>query len=446
MASLSPAISLCIIALWIGWRLSQVLNYSQDFRRRKVILVEYPSWLGRFVSRVRYLYKCPSILMQSYHTERPLALPTPGPYFIHISSHSHIEELSQAPEDTLSLHAFAKDLLQTRYTMDGIEFDDNMSDNGAIHSRVLGVVLKSHLDNLQSKIHAAITDATAKSIGTSSHINRWTEVDSFAFATRIVAEANAVVFFGSDLASISAFIDAAMEYPKELFLMAEVLRFLPQVLRPYAAKVLKTKFRSLETLLAHLVPFVEKRFQEKYSTEGPRHRDLIQFFIESSQRKGMWSVQRIVQVILGVWFASVHQPALTLVSIFEDLYTQPEVSRLIREEILTVTDDNGVPTKVDESPLLDSFLKESARLSPTDSITARRKAIKPFEFSDGTRVEKNDVVCISLEALMRDNKHYAQSQSFDAYRHIKSSSMTCQNLFSDPSLNFPLWGLGRHVW
>jgi cytochrome P450 len=323
--------------------------------------------------------------------------------------------------------------------MDGIEFDDNMSENGAVHVRVLGVVLKNHLDDLQSTIQAAITDASAESIDASSRIDSWAEVDSFAFATQIVAQANAVVFFGSDLASNPAFINAAMEYPKELFLMAEMLRFLPQVLRPYAA-------RALETLVAYLVPLVERRFEERHTTKSSQHRDLVQFFIESSQRKGMWSVQRIVQVILGVWFASVHQPALTLVSILEDLHSQPEVSRLIREEVFTVTDNNGVPTQVDKSPLLDSFLKESARLHPTDSITARRKAIKPFEFSDGTRLEKNDVVCISLEALMQDSKHYSQSRSFDAYRHMKSSSMTSQSRFSDPSPEFPLWGLGRHVW
>jgi cytochrome P450 len=330
--------------------------------------------------------------------------------------------------------------------MDGIEFDDNMNENGAIHMRVLGVVLKSHLDDLQSTIYAAITDATAESIDASSRIDGWAEVDSFAFATQIVAQANAVVFFGSDLASNPAFINAAMEYPKELFLMAEMLRFLPQVLRPYAARALKTKFQSLETLVAYLVPLVERRFEERHTTKGSQHRDLVQFFIESSQRKGMWSVQRIVQVILGVWFASVHQPALTLVSILEDLHAQPEVVRLIREEVFAVTDNKGVPMHVDKSPLLDSFIKESARLHPTDSITARRKAIKPFEFSDGTILEKNDIVCISLEALMQDSKHYSQSRSFDAYRHMKSSSMTSQSRFSDPSPEFPLWGLGRHVW
>ncbi|KAF2202264.1 cytochrome P450 [Delitschia confertaspora ATCC 74209] len=446
MASSSPTIGLCLITMWLGWRLRLIIQYSQEFRRKRVTVVEYPSWLGRFVSRVRYLFKCPGILLQCYDSEYPIALPTPGPYFIHVSSKTHIEELSQAPEDTLSLHAFSKDLLQAKYTMDGIEFDDNMSENGAVHSRVLGVLLKIHLDDLQPSLRATISAATAQCLDAGSHLaHDWTEVNSFDFATRIVTHANAVVFFGAQLASDPAFIDVAMRYPNDLFLTAELLRFLPQSIRPYAARALKRSFSTPETLVAYLMPLVERRLEETHTGGGQQHRDLVQFFIDSSRRKGVWSAHRIVQVILGVWFASVHQPALTLVSILDDLHAQPEASRIIRDEISTMTDEHNVPVHVDQLPLLDSFLKESARLHPSDSITARRKAIKPFTFSDGTRLEKNDVVCISLEALMKDQRHYAHSQFFDAYRHMNTDSMTSQSRFSEPSQNFPLWGLGRHA-
>ena len=277
--------------------------------------------------------------------------------------------------------------------MDGLEFDDNMSENGAVHSRVLGVLLKSHLDGLQPRLREIIAVATAQCLDAGSHLaNQWTEVNSFDFSTRIVTCANAVIFFGSELASDPAFIDVAMRYPNDLFITAELLRFLPEFARPLAAKALKRRFDTPETLVSYLMPLVQRRIDEAQAGIGQQYHDLIQFFIDSSRRKRMWSAHRIVQVTLGVWFASVHQPALTMVNILEDLYAQPEAARYIREEVSTMTSKSNTPVHIEQLALLDSFLKESARVHPSDSITARRKAIKPFTFSDGTKLEKNDIV------------------------------------------------------
>ncbi|PVI01732.1 cytochrome P450 [Periconia macrospinosa] len=382
-----------------------------------------------------------------YDSEYPIALPTPGPYYIHVFSKSHIEELSQAPEDTLSLHAFSKDLLQAKYTMDGLEFNDNMSENGAVHSRVLGVLLKSHLDELQPMLQETISTATAQYLNAGSHHahQQWTEVNSFDFASGVVTHANALVFFGPELASDPAFIDIAMRYPKDLFVTAELLRFLPERLRPCAARALKKKFDTPGLLVSYLMPFVQRRVDEVIAGVDGQHRDLVQFFIESSRRKMMWSTHRIVQVILGIWFASVHQPALTMVNIIEDLHAQPEAWRCVQEELDALMNQERTMGNIDHLPLLDSFLKESARLHPSDSITARRKAVKPFAFSDGTMVEKDDVVCIPLEALMRDQRYYTHSQHFDAYRHMNKETGTSRSRFSEPSQEFPLWGLGRHA-
>ena len=331
--------------------------------------------------------------------------------------------------------------------MDGIEFDDNMAENGVIHSRALGVLLKGHMDDLQPSLLSFISAAVAQCLGTGlPQVHDWTEVNSFDFATRVVTRANVVVFFGPQSASDPAFVNTAMQYPNDLFITAELLRMLPESTRPFAARLLKRKFNSPDRLVRYLVPLVEERIAELAAGSGQHHLDLIQFFITSNRRKGMWSARKIVQVILGVWFASVHQPALTLVNILDDCSTQPEASKLVREEIFGMMNAYKVPVNVEQLPFLDSFLRESARLHPTDSITARRIAIKPFTFRDGTRLEKNDVVCIPLEAIMKDQRHFPHSDSFDMYRHINLESMTLRSRFSEPGPDFPLWGLGRHAW
>ena len=92
---------------------------------RSTIFVE---WLRGYL----YLFSAPQIIDQNYVSEQrgaqcihnywqwsliagkvanvPFTLPTPENYYVHVSSEKHIKELSEAPEDRLSLHALAKDV------------------------------------------------------------------------------------------------------------------------------------------------------------------------------------------------------------------------------------------------------------------------------------------------------------------------------------------------
>ena len=58
-----------------------------------------------------YIYKyCQRRLIAWKVANVPFTLPTPENYYVHVSSEKHIKELSEAPEDRLSLHALAKDV------------------------------------------------------------------------------------------------------------------------------------------------------------------------------------------------------------------------------------------------------------------------------------------------------------------------------------------------
>jgi cytochrome P450 len=150
-----------------------------------------------------------------------------------------------------------------------------------------------------------------------------------------------------------------------------------------------------------------------------------------------------VQVILGICFASVHQPALSLVYALDDISTYPRYSELLRQEVeeCLANDED-----LDSSPLLDSFLKESARLHPSDSISVRRKALQPYKFADGTCLSKGDVACVPLQALMRDESLYPDSLKFDAFRFFDQCGNGKTARFTDSTPAYPLWGLGKRVW
>lgn len=145
-----------------------------------------------------------------------------------------------------------------------------------------------------------------------------TRLRSFTMAKKVMLAANSLTFFGEELSNNSKFLSAALEYPEDLMITVEVLRFTPDFLAPLVAPILMRNHKASKTLVDHLMPVVEDRLRRARSDEkhlGPKPVDCIEFFVDANSLKNEWSAQKIVQVIMEVWFAAVHQPALSIPSI-----------------------------------------------------------------------------------------------------------------------------------
>ena len=331
-------------------------------------------------------------------------------------------------------------------TMNGLAVEDSMTANGNLHSRVLRIMLPSHLNELQRPLSQTISKTTdSQIIRTTESIDEWQELKVFSMAKQIIAAANSLVFFGEDLCEIDEFVRAASDYPQDLLRTAEILRLLPSILRPYLAPLLMGQHKASTILAKHLIPVVEERQRQKAlgETNPKAHHDCIQFFVDASYKNDTWSAKRIVQVILGIWFASVHQPALSLLYALDDLCTFPEHAKSLEREI---SNSIRYDEDLDALPLLDGFLKESARTNPSDSISVRRKVLDPYMFADGTTLLEGDVACVPLQAIMQGQSLYAQSLHFDPYRFLDRNKTRSKVRFTDATASYPLWGLGKRAW
>ena len=188
--------------------------------------------------------------------------------------------------------------------------------------------------------------------------------------------------------------------------------------------------------------------------------------MDANSRKQEWTASRIVQVVLGMWFASVHQPVLTLIYALENLCEHPEYIEPLRRELSTLSsgchksDDLEAASQVlastlENLPMLDAFMKESSRLRPSDAISVRRKVMQPFTFKDGIHIPAGDVLCVPMNAIMRDEALYPDAERFSARRFLESISQSeedrentvkTSSRFTDSDFRYPLWGLGGHAW
>jgi len=335
-------------------------------------------------------------------------------------------------------------------------------------------VLQSHLPDL----HVPLSEVIARTFSQQLLSQRkspslsgspeYTLLPIFQLAKTVITSANALVFFGHHLSSNAEFLSAAQSYPGDVLATAELLRFTPRFMTPLLAPIFMRNHRASKTLVRYLTPLVEQRLSIKRHAlergvrdkngirkecheDGGKACDIIQFFVDTTththQKKSSsapWSAEKIVQVILGIWFAAVHQPAISIVYALQDLLDHPEYLEPLRRDLSSISPYSAAG--LERLPLLDSFLRESSRLHPSDAISVRRKVLEPFTFSDGAHLRTGDVACVPSQAIMRDPNHYgADSLAFDAFRFVNPDGENVSR-FTDASPTFPFWGLGKHSW
>lgn len=340
-------------------------------------------------------------------------------------------------------------MFQPKYTMDNLGFDDHMSANGSVHQRALQAELRFYLPTLTQPLYDCIDKSlTEEFLHVRSSSEEWHSLQIFPMAKRLITATNALIFFGPEVSADPVFLSAALEYPEHLMETAEVLRLIPSFTAPYIAPYLMRHNRALDVLLDRLVPIVEARVPTSSNT-SLGHMDCIQFFVNAVANKNQqheWPARRIIQVLLGVWFASVHQPAMCLFYALDDLCRHPEYVSDLRTEM------EGNMHNIANLPLLNGFLKESARLNPTDSISVRRKVLQPYTLQDGTSLAKDDIACVPLQPLLRDPEVYTDPLKFNPYRFVSDEiggkgrvGLSTSSDFTNSNLNFPIWGLGKHA-
>lgn len=366
--------------------------------------------------------------------------------------------------------------------MSGLNVHANMKANGTVHTRVLRTVLPCHLPALYTPLSKIIACSIDYEIGSAkSHDgNPWIPIHVFEVAKKVITAANALVLFGPELASNNKFLEIALDYVENVYFTAEVLRLIPSFTHPLVAPILMRKHGSASQMMEYLIPVVQERIRRSKDGAvaykgGQIPKDCIQFFVDANTRgrHDDWTATKIVQVLLGIWFAGVHQLIITVVHALQNLCQYNEYIEVLRDELLPILDpaikgahSSHISTseesakRLDNAPLLDAFLKESCRLLPSDSISVRRKVLRDFAFRDDTRLLPGDVACVPSQAIMLQECIYPKPEEFLPWRFIECDNddslestgaldkqrKRSKSRFCDANLEYPVWGLGIHSW
>ncbi|PQE02871.1 cytochrome P450 protein [Rutstroemia sp. NJR-2017a BBW] len=209
---------------------------------------------------------------------------------------------------------------------------------------------------------------------------------------------------------------------------------------------------AMERIASHIRPLVIERLDaQKHGKALP----------ESSSTPQQRTVTRIVQQIIALIFASAHQLPLVrqvtssipsdiyvLVFVIYNLCLHPEYIPPLTTELENML---SLPQSAHykNTPLLESFLRESARMNPLDSVSIQRKVMQPFTLSNGTHIPIGNTICVPQAALMHSPNLYTSPSTFNGYRFVLPEDRDATEpkiKYTDVNAAFPFWGASRKAW
>ncbi|KAK4656889.1 hypothetical protein QC762_0040220 [Podospora pseudocomata] len=136
--------------------------------------------------------------------------------------------------------------------------------------------------------------------------------------------------------------------------------------------------------------------------------------MESLPQGRFLTPQRLVHETMAVWFGSIQAVAGAITIALQDLCLHPEYLEPLRQDI--VNHHLDFEHIAQGLPLLDSFIKESARLTPTEALSTRRYAVESHTSSDGTHLNRGDWACTTLIAINKIPEYYPNPEQFSGFR------------------------------
>lgn len=185
----------------------------------------------------------------------------------------------------------------------------------------------------------------------------------------MLAQMSSRVFLGELLCRDPNWLHITINYAVHVIKATEKLRQWPKPLRPFVNWVLpscRLIRADMKQALAMITPILNERRESRAAAlaagKAPtQHNDAIDWMEDVA--KGRPYNPAISQLLLSM--AAIHTSADMLTQILFDLASQPDLIQALREEIMTVTRENGwSKISLYKLVLMDSAIKESQRLKP----------------------------------------------------------------------------------
>ncbi|KAJ3480750.1 hypothetical protein NLI96_g8125 [Meripilus lineatus] len=201
----------------------------------------------------------------------------------------------------------------------------------------------------------------------------------------------------------------------------------------------------------HLKSVIEERYrliEEHGSNWEGKPNDMLMWLMEEATGKEK-NVEALVIRILAVNFAAIHTSSMSFGDALFRLASHPEYIAPMRAEVeAVIASDGWTKLALQKMRKVDSFLRECQRVHGIASIAMSRRAMKDFQFSDGTFIPKGTYLSLPVLSTHTDSEYYEEPNVFNPWRFSdirEEEGERLKHQMVSTSSQYIAFGHGKHA-
>ncbi|PVF93220.1 cytochrome P450 [Serendipita vermifera] len=396
------------------------------------------------VSQIRAFIWNNEMMQKAYdeHKNGIFRMPFTG-YWVTVATGQYINEIARAPDTVLSFQETMNEQLELEH-LAGPAVSHDMIHLNAIR------MLTRNLRLVYFEILEETKYAFAKTFETEKvDKDGWVKFKATDTFFKIVAHLNHRAFVGLPLCRDEEWNKIQENAAADMMTRAVLLKAFPKSKRGNANFYL-SQYGSILTKGAKMLSAVIEERQNMEADDRPN--DMLTWIMAMVDHSNESSLKAVMAAFHLIDMAAQNTTVATFVHALYHLAAAPQYIDELREEVLEVL-STGEWTKdaIDRLRKLDSFVRETQRLSGISNISMARTAIQDFTFSNGVRVAKGEMVQAVGNPLHHDPEIYPDPMEFKPFRFYemaeeeKARNASHKYDMITPSPEFLAWGLGKHA-
>ncbi|KAL0057529.1 hypothetical protein AAF712_015832 [Marasmius tenuissimus] len=369
-------------------------------------------------------------------------------YLVVITGKEMIEDLRKSGDEDLSISEAFKQAFQTDYMV------KKSNNENPHHIQAIQGSLTRHLSSKFGEVYDELSQAFNDEIPLTDD---WVKVPTLQKALNIVSRTSNRLFVGLPLCRNKEWLSLNIRYTIDFFVAVAKFSLFPKFLHPLVAWYTSPYKRSIKTALEIVEPLVRERVDKFKAGSEDLEDDMLTWIIQSAPKddSDRWlTPEELGSRLLSMNFVSIHTTEVSRsLQAFThgliNLASHPEyIEPLCREIEACIEKDGWSKAAMGKMRMLDSFLKESQRVSSSAAVSIRRLALRDFVFSNGTVIPAGTMIAISPSALHFDEDQYSNPFEFDGFRSYKQREEEWESIkhqMVTPQTNYVAFGVGKHA-
>ncbi|KAJ6118934.1 cytochrome P450 monooxygenase [Penicillium samsonianum] len=282
----------------------------------------------------------------------------------------------------------------------------------------------------------------------------WHNVVTKSSVHEIIGHISALLFYGPELSKNQEWLEVTEEYTSIGFEAARELRLWPHIFRPFIHWFLPScrRLRYLARRTRSLIePGIAARERENSRREAEGQEPLTyDDAIEWTKKAAKGRQYDAAMSPLLFSINALHTTTDLLTQTLLDLSTRPELIQALREEVISVQpQEKGWKNSIlGQLRLMDSAVKESQRLKPTESSIPYEKVRDARHYLRGWHPNSQRTVLGIPIFNMRNSEIYPNPDTYDGHRFMKMRKETGSDGVSQLVATSPIhlgFGHGIHA-